>query len=365
MYSKVQNECLTRFADLSDQLFEKGIIETDSFTGEIGEYYACKLLNLNKTKRVTRAVDGIDSNGKNYQVKSKIVTNGLTYNLKKLESELFDFLVIVFFDYSYNPLQVLKIPSSKIKNNVISVTKTNLDSFENVPISNDLIPNETRNAIASFASACTNLKIQGIIRSRRIVGDIGEFYACKALGLNLSENKNEKGIDARHPNGLTFEVKTRRVYESGRRFSESRRLNNLEGKYADYLIVVTLSHSFKCSGMWIMPTKNIENPKQAKLQIVNTTPGTYSIVITKIPWLTNHELFKGFENTSSIKKTNQKSRKYYNYDGEVTINKHKSTKRNVIPKKDKGFSLKENFILFLVIIGFIFMLLFIKLISLP
>ena len=77
------------------------------------------------------------------------------------------------------------------------------------------------------------------------------------MNLKLSSNKNEKGLDAIGQGGLTFEIKTRRVYDSERRTSETRRINNLIGKNADYLIVVTLNHAFECSGMWIMPMKNI------------------------------------------------------------------------------------------------------------
>ena len=93
-------------------------------------------------------------------------------------------------------------------------------------------------AIRNFAQSYLNLQKEGIIRSRKVVGDIGEYYACKRLNLKLSSNKNEKGLDAIGQGGLTFEIKTRRVYDSERRTSETRRINNLIGKNADYLIVV-------------------------------------------------------------------------------------------------------------------------------
>ena len=129
------------------------------------------------------------------------------------------------------------------------------------------------------------MQTKGIIRSRRIVGDLGEFYASQELNLTLNENKNEKGVDAIDKKGVKYEIKTRRVYESGRRTGKSRRLNNLVGKISEFLIVVALDRSFRCSGMWLIPLKNIYNPKSAHLQIVNTTPGTKQIVKSKIDWL--------------------------------------------------------------------------------
>lgn len=81
MYTKEQEILLGKFADLSDNLFNLGITSTDSFTGEIGEYVACKHFNLDKTARVTRAVDGICKLGNKYQVKAKVVSkNNFSYN---------------------------------------------------------------------------------------------------------------------------------------------------------------------------------------------------------------------------------------------------------------------------------------------
>lgn len=164
-----------------------------------------------------------------------------------------------------------------------------------------------------YASFCApyylNLQKEGIIRSRKVVGDIGEYYACKRLNLKLSSNKNEKGLDAIGQGGLTFEIKTRRVYDSERRTSETRRINNLIGKNADYLIVVTLNHAFECSGMWIMPMKNIINPKSANLKIVNTTIGVKNLVPSQISWLNTGEKFVSFncmdkQNSSQVEVTN-------------------------------------------------------------
>lgn len=308
MFTEKQEFLLEKFADLSDKLFDLGIITTDSFTGEIGEYIACKQFNLKKTNRVTRAVDGICELGLNYQVKSKIVSNNnFNYNITKLDTSAFDFLIVVYFDRQYNPLKILKIPSKKISGNKISITSTliklGIETIDKREI--EIPPNEIK-VINSFAKTYNELETNGIIRSRRIVGDIGEFYACRRLNLIISENLNEIGIDAKDKNGITYEIKTRRVYESGRRVSETRRLNNLVGKSADYLIVVTLDRKFQCSGMWIIPMQNIINPKSANLKIVNTTEGTKNLIPSKISWLETGEEFSSVDSKEKSIKTNSK-----------------------------------------------------------
>lgn len=296
MFTKQQDFLLAKFADLSDRLFDLGITTTDNFTGEIGEYIVCKHFKLNKSRRSTRAVDGVCVLGNRYQVKAKVVLNRkFTFKIGKLESEAFDFLAVVYFDEQYNPIKILRIRSNEITGGAITITSSLMGSgIENIDKPQIKIPSVERKAINDFANAYNELKKTGIIRSRRIVGDIGEFYACKRLGLEISENKNEKGIDARHKNGLTFEIKTRRVYESGRRLSETRRLNNLLGKSADYLIVVALDRKFKCAGMWLIPMRNLTNPQSAHLKIVNTTSGTKNLIQSKISWLNTGEIFSGF-----------------------------------------------------------------------
>lgn len=308
MFTKAQEEDLARFADLSDTLFNHGVLTTDSFTGEIGEYIACQLFDLKKSNRVTQAVDGVSKNGDRYQVKSKITSTNFNYYIKNLNSNLFDYLVVVYFDKEYNPIKIIRVPSRTIAKSEIRITNSTINKYDHFDSSNLKISETIKHTLNDFAVTYDNLEKNGIIRSRRIVGDIGEFYASSRLNLQLSDSKNEKGIDARNENGLTFEIKTRRVYQSGRRISETRRLNNLVNKSADYLIVVTLDRSFKCSGMWIMPLGNIQNPKSANLKIVNTTPGCLNIIPSSIPWLRTGEKFNGFTpNKNSSKKVPNKT----------------------------------------------------------
>ena len=293
-FTKIQAAQLEDFANASDKLFELGVITTDSFTGEIGEYIACKYFHLTKMHKVARAIDGICSKGYKYQIKAKVVSNdNFNYNITNLYSREFNFLAVVYFDKSYNPLKILKIPSTKIKGTTFRITTSDITTY-NCDITNLRLPSKVRTAINRFAKAYEQLEENKIIRSRRIVGDIGEFYACRRINLHLCTNRNEKGYDADNKQGLRFEIKTRRVYESGRRSSKTRRINNLVGKDADYLIVVTIDRAFRCSGMWIMPMRNIINPKSAHLGIVNTTLGVKNLISSKIDWLQTGEKFKSF-----------------------------------------------------------------------
>src|SRR5690606_14693905 len=221
---KKQQLLLNNFADKSDVLLNLGIISTDNFTGEIGEYLVCKYFNLKKSNRSNKAVDGISSNGERFQIKAKVVKqNRYNYNFKNLETSLFDVLALVYFDQFYNPLKIIIIPSKKIYKGEIRITKANLSSFQQIEGENIKLSKNKKEAINDFAIAFNNLIENNIVSSRHIVGDIGEYYACELLDLIRNKNKSEKGFDAIHSNGLTFEIKTRRVYESERRLSKTRR----------------------------------------------------------------------------------------------------------------------------------------------
>lgn len=293
-FTKSQELMLDNFANASDQLFDLGIITTDSFTGEIGEYIACRYFGLTKSNRVTRAIDGVCSKGYRYQVKAKVISNNnFNYNITGLRSGEYDYLIVIYFDRTYKPLRILHIPAKKITKDTFVITNHISNEYQ-CDLDKLQLPSKILAPIDNFAKAYEQLEKAGIIRSRRIVGDIGEFYACRRLNLEVSGNKNQKGFDAIDKEGRTFEIKTRRVYESGRRTSETRRINNLVGKDAKYLIVVTLDRSFRCSGMWIMPMRNVVNPKSANLKIVNTTKEVLNLVPSKVYWLETGEAFKSF-----------------------------------------------------------------------
>lgn len=288
MFTDEQLHILESFSRQSDKLFSMGITRTDSFTGEIGEFIACRHFALTRTTRSTRAVDATDSLGNRYQIKAKVAENdNFSLNIEDIDQTEIDFLVIVSFESNYTPRGIIRIPSSSLGADITSISgsflKYNAHNF--ISASQIHISQTESSEITRFGELYIQLVDSGIVRSRRVVGDIGEFYACRQLGLKLASNLNEEGVDAIDQHGTTYEIKTRRVYESDRRTSRTRRLNNLVSKSSDVLVVVVLDKSFRCDGMWTMPLKNVFNPKSAHLGIVKTTPGVKVVIPTHISWL--------------------------------------------------------------------------------
>jgi len=271
---------LKEFASQSDKLFNLGVLRSDSFTGDIGEFIARKFYNLSLVDKSTKEIDAIDNSNRTYQIKS---TTGSSI---RLTNKSYDFLVCIYFDNLYNIKKIIKIASKDIVNDKFSVNNKFLlntlhvnENRENLSIENDQMLE-----IKKFGKIYNKLIQENIIKSKRVVGDLGEYYAAKQLLLALNTNFSEKGYDAVDENGETYEIKTRRVYDSERRKSNSRRIRIL-GKTAKWLIVVTLDKSFKCNGMWKMLMKDVNNPKSAHLGVVKITKDVEIIINTAIEWL--------------------------------------------------------------------------------
>lgn len=290
MFTKKQHKILEEFSEQSDLLFSKGIIRTDSFTGEIGEYFVSSHFNLTRKNRSARSVDAEDSDKRTYQIKAKVTGNSkFSFSVRNLKVDEIDFLCVIYFNEVYEPIKIVKIKSKYLPgaNFILSNRFLENTDFEEILSDQINIPVEIRYIVKEFGELFMLLKKSAIVKSRRIVGDIGEGYACEELDLNPFPNKGHKGADAIDKKKKTYEIKTRRVYQSGRRKSETRRLNNLVEKSADFLVVVVLDKKFRCNGMWKMPLANVMNPKSANLSVVRKTKGVEIIIPTTIDWLKN------------------------------------------------------------------------------
>ena len=268
---------LAAFADASDALFAAGIIRSDSFTGEIGEYVASQTLGLTLLGRNVAAVDAT-RDGRGYQIKSVTSDDRSAAIPTPHLVAGWEVLVCVRLSRRYRPIEVIEIDRDDFPPGKRVVSERLLRSIgcrrhTEFPTS----VREAQPLLERFGEAYAGLEAGGVIRTRHVVADVGEAYAAEVLGLTLMDDPTHAGYDAIDGAGVTYEIKTRRVYESGRRTSETRRVNGLVGKTANTLVVVRLDHAFACSGMWTMPLRNVVNPKSANMSSVLDTPGIANV----------------------------------------------------------------------------------------
>lgn len=72
---------------------------------------------------------------------------------------------------------------------------------------------EIRSELKVIAFAMKSLKEAGIIRTKNLVGDLGEYYCKELFDLKIEDNAVNKGFDAIDKESRNVEIKTRRTPE--------------------------------------------------------------------------------------------------------------------------------------------------------
>lgn len=103
-----------------------------------------------------------------------------------------------------------------------------------------------RDLLATYSQILHELRERGVVRTaNNPVGDYAEYLVAAALGLALSPNSSS-GCDAVGPDGLRYEIKSRRL-AIGSRPSRFSAIRQLEAAHFDYLIAVVFEDDFAVS----------------------------------------------------------------------------------------------------------------------
>ncbi len=116
-----------------------GIIRTKNLVGDLGEYYCQELFNIELCKIVEKGYDGIDSDGKKVEIKTrreptksaKVIFRGFD----------FDYCLFVELNEFFEPICILKIDSQEIQRNIdvkgdrlsVSKLKTKTNNLQLLP----------------------------------------------------------------------------------------------------------------------------------------------------------------------------------------------------------------------------------------
>lgn len=106
-----------------NELTKLGVIRTDgSVVGNYGEWLVAKKYNLKLVNNsVNKGFDGVDNQGKKYQIKTRLVENtssSTSFDFKKLGE--FDYLIIVFLNkINFKQISSIKIPRDFVIKNAV------------------------------------------------------------------------------------------------------------------------------------------------------------------------------------------------------------------------------------------------------
>lgn len=112
---------------------------------------------------------------------------------------------------------------------------------------------EILRAIQQFCEAAGRLSELRVIRTKKFVGDIGEWIVARALRVDLPPNPSEKGWDVKMSTGERVQVKTFTTNPSQKPSMPTLRRLSEEGRGYDSLAIVILDASYLIRNLWIAP----------------------------------------------------------------------------------------------------------------
>src|SRR5262245_47959495 len=109
-------------------------------------------------------------------------------------------------------------------------------------------------AITQLAQAISALRVTGVIRSRRFMGDLGEWYVAQLYDGRIADNQVEKGWDVQLVDGTRLQVKTQS-------YDPQNRWNYLDSDPAHFnrLVVVILTDTFTLRDLYDIPGANLDD----------------------------------------------------------------------------------------------------------
>ncbi len=116
----------------------------------------------------------------------------------------------------------------------------------------DLSEKSPQELLRLYADILDELRRRGITRSsNNPVADIAEYLFCKAFGWNLEDNSTAH-FDATGPDGITYQIKGRRLARENRSRQVSQ-IRGLDDKAFDFLAGVLFDHDFSILRAAIVP----------------------------------------------------------------------------------------------------------------
>ena len=117
---------------------------------------------------------------------------------------------------------------------------------------------KVKRILRKYVKIMENLRKLKVVRTEKLVADLGESLACKYLRLTIAVSPNNKGYDCIDGRDRRYEVKTRRpVFGKDDTYAYSFPVPARK-KFA-FLVCVSLSYDFRLDRMARIPKKDLRN----------------------------------------------------------------------------------------------------------
>ena len=116
-----------------------------------------------------------------------------------------------------------------------------------------------RKILKGYYQSIEKLRNNKFIKTYKVVGGIGEFFASKICNLTLQSNSSAKGFDAIDKMRKKVQIKTRHSHKFNPRVTTFRPFSKLNKQLFDYALLVILDEEYWVKEIWKVPYKIIKN----------------------------------------------------------------------------------------------------------
>jgi len=135
---------------------------------------------------------------------------------------------------------------------------------------------DVKKLLNDYSAIILKLKKQGVLRTNRLVSDVGAFYVCKRLGLDRVSGPVELGYDALDDKGLKYLVKARKLPSGVKPDVFSVFESQL--KSVDFFVYVEFDDIWDMVRILKIPSNKIVPNLYNRVRITNDLVENYSII---------------------------------------------------------------------------------------
>ena len=147
--------------------------------------------------------------------------------------------------------------------------------MKKIKISGNNDEEEVKKILSDYSNIILKLKKLGVLRTSRIISDVGAYFVCNKLDLNRVSNPVNMGYDAVDNKGLKYEIKTRKATTG----DKPTVFTVMEGqlKSSDFLIYVEFDHMWNMVRLLKIPSNKVNPNIYNRVRITKALVEKYSV----------------------------------------------------------------------------------------
>ena len=130
--------------------------------------------------------------------------------------------------------------------------------------------------LIDYSAIILKLKKLGVLKTSRLVSDVGAFFVCKKLDLNGVSNPIDMGYDAVDDNGLKYMIKTRKLIAGFK--PDVFTVFESQLKCSDFFVYVEFDHNWEMVRILKIPTNKVLPNLYNRVRITKDLVENYSII---------------------------------------------------------------------------------------